>query len=97
VAKKAKKAKTAKKAKKARKAKKAVAKRAVGAYGGNRHLMSAVAAVAHAAQTGKKYFRSMPEGTWIECDWDPDQQVSDNCHPVPASQVPKSWGGDGPG
>jgi hypothetical protein len=93
----AKKAKKAKTAKKAKKAKKAVAKRAPAAYGANRPLMSAVAAVANAAQTGKKYFRSLPEGTWIECDWDAAQQVYDNCHSVPASQVPRSWGGNGPG
>jgi len=91
----AKKAKKAKAAKSAKKAKKAVPKQAV-AGSANMHLMTAAAAVVHAAQFGKKYFRSLPEGTWIECDWDPVQQISDNCHPVPASQVPKAWGGDGP-
>jgi hypothetical protein len=84
--KKAKKGKTAKKAKKA-----APKKAATGAK-----VMSAAAAVTHAAQFGKKYFRSLPEGTWIECDWDVGQQIYDNCHNVPASQVPKAWGGNGP-
>lgn len=60
------------------------------------HLMTAKAAVAQAAQSGKEYFKSLPKGTWIECDWDADQGIYDNCHEVPASQVPKAWGGDGP-
>jgi hypothetical protein len=59
-------------------------------------LMSAAAATAHAANTGKEFFKSLPKGTWIECDWDPAQQIYDNCHEVPASAVPRAWGGDGP-
>jgi hypothetical protein len=60
-------------------------------------LMTAAMASATADETGKEYFQSVPKGTWIECDWDSDQQIYDKCHSVPASQVPKSWGGDGPG
>jgi hypothetical protein len=59
-------------------------------------IMTAEAATAHADETGKEYFKSLPKGTWIECDWDVDQQIYDKCHIVPASQVPKAWGGDGP-
>jgi hypothetical protein len=81
---------------KAKKAKKAAPKPAApGQNRANVHLMNAAAAVAHAAQTGKKYFRSLPEGTWIVCDWHPVQQIADNCQPIPASQVPKAWGGEG--
>lgn len=58
-------------------------------------LMSPRAAVARANQTGKEYFQSVPKGTWIECDWDASQNKYDNCHEVPASEVPKAWGGDG--
>lgn len=59
-------------------------------------VMTAAAAIAHATAHGKAYFKSLPVGTWIACDWDPEQQKYDNCMQVPASDVPKSWGGDGP-
>jgi len=59
-------------------------------------VMTAAAAIAHATANGKAYFKSLPVGTWIACDWDPAQQKYDNCIEVPASEVPKSWGGDGP-
>jgi hypothetical protein len=83
--------------KKAKKAKKVAPKRAgTGRKRADASLMTAAAATAHADQTGKEYFKSLPKGTWIECDWDAEQQIYDNCHPVPASQVPRAWGGDRP-
>lgn len=42
----------------------------------------------------KEYFKSPVKGIWIECDYDPDQDVYDNCHKVSADQVPASAGGD---
>ena len=44
----------------------------------------------------KRYFQAA-DGTWIECDYDAAQGVYDNCHEVPANQVPASQGGTGPG
>ena len=57
--------------------------------------MGKVAALAAAARRGKAYYKGA-HGSWVVCDWDPDQQIEDKCRPIDASKVPKSWGGDGP-
>ena len=61
---------------------------------GKRSTGATVASVA--TPPAKKFFRSHG-GTWIECDYDAAQEVYDNCHEVPASSVPASQGGTGPG
>jgi hypothetical protein len=43
---------------------------------------------ARSAIPAKKYFRD-PDGTWIVCDYDPTDQVYENCREVPGNQVPQ--------
>jgi len=57
--------------------------------------MGKTAALAAAAKRGKAYYKGQHE-SWVVCDWDPVQQIEDNCKPISANKVPKAWGGNGP-